>query len=71
MKRQNPTPTQQRNIATGTNTQSPFTGVPTCVLAPESMQGPYCKFSCDLSGGGLGEWGIMLMEYCRSTRRAN
>ncbi|KAI5813602.1 Intradiol ring-cleavage dioxygenase [Pyronema omphalodes] len=41
VKRQNPTPTQQRKIATGTNTISPFTGVPTCVLAPESVQGPY------------------------------
>ena len=35
------TPTQ-RVIATGTNTLSPFTGIPTCVLAPESELGPYC-----------------------------
>jgi hypothetical protein len=43
-KRQNPTTTNsQKDIATGTNTASPFTGIPTCVLAPESVQGPYCS----------------------------
>jgi protocatechuate 3,4-dioxygenase beta subunit len=35
------TTTTQPDIATGTNTRSPFTGIPTCVLAPESDQGPY------------------------------
>ena len=40
-RRQEATPTQ-RQIATGTNTASPFTGIPTCVLTPESVQGPYC-----------------------------
>lgn len=43
-KRQNATPTttiSQPDIATGTNTVSPFQGIPTCVLAPESVQGPY------------------------------
>jgi len=40
-KRQDATPTQ-KVIATGTNTASPFSGIPTCVLAPDSIQGPYC-----------------------------
>jgi hypothetical protein len=35
------TTTTQVDIATGTNTVSPFSGIPTCVLAPESVQGPY------------------------------
>jgi hypothetical protein len=43
-KRQSPTTTTQKDVATGTNTASPFSGIPTCVLAPESMQGPYCLF---------------------------
>lgn len=42
MRRQNEPTRTQTPIATGSNTADPFKGIPTCVLAPQSMQGPYC-----------------------------
>lgn len=39
--RQAPTATQAP-LATGANADSPFSGIPTCVLAPASELGPYC-----------------------------
>ena len=42
VRRQNEPTRTQNSIATGSNTANPFNGIPTCVLAPQSMQGPYC-----------------------------